>query len=138
MYFPGKCPGYAGDRQGGLLLNISTLVEQMKLENLTPEIDLTALPEIKRGYVSDLLSDVLGNAPAGGILVTVQVHLNVVAVAVHAELTAIIFALGRKPDETTRDRALQERVVLLASEEPAFDIVGKLYALDIRGAAPCV
>lgn len=112
-------------------------MQQLELENLTPEIALDNVPEITRGYVSDLLSDVLGNAPAGGILITVQVHLNVVAVAVHADLTAVIFALGRKPDEATRERAVQENIVLLASPKPAFDLVGRLYALDIRGAIPC-
>ena len=118
-------------------MNLATLITQLNLENITPEIELDRVPDIKRGYASDLLSDVMGNAPAGGMLVTVQVHLNVVAVAVHAELAAVIFALGRKPDEATRERAAQENIVLLVSQEPAFDIVGKLYALDIRGGAPC-
>jgi len=119
-------------------VNLSTLIQQLNLENITPEIDIDNAPEIKRGYASDLLSDVMGNAPAGGILVTVQVHLNVVAVAVHADLAAVIFALGRRPDESTRERAAQENIILLVSHEPAFDIVGKLYALDIRGEDPCI
>lgn len=118
-------------------MNLSNVVQQLALENLTPEIDLSGVVFKHRGYVSDLLSDVLGNAPAGGVLITVQVHLNVVAVAVHADLAAIIFALGRLPDEATRERAVQENIVLLASKEPAFDIVGKLYALGLRGDAPC-
>jgi hypothetical protein len=29
-------------------------------------------PDITRGYASDLLSDVLANAPSGGVLVTLQ------------------------------------------------------------------
>ena len=119
-------------------MNLATLIQRLNLENITPEIALGQTRDLERGYVSDLLSDVMGNAPAGGVLVTVQVHLNVVAVAVHAELAAVIFALGRKPDEVTRARAVQENIVLLVSREPAFDIVGKLYALDIRGGAPCV
>lgn len=118
-------------------MKILNLARQLGLENLTPEIDLETVPEIKSAYVSDLLSDVLGNAPTGGILITVQIHLNVVAVAVHAGLTAIIFALGRKPDELTREKAAQEGIVLLVSKESAFDIVGRLYAFDIRGTVPC-
>lgn len=118
-------------------MNLRTLVEELTLENLTPELSLTDDKDIRRGYVSDLLSDVLGNAPAGGLLITVQVHLNVVAVAVHADLAAVIFALGRKPDPATRDRAVHEGIVLLSSQEPAFDVVGKLYALGIRGIDSC-
>ena len=117
---------------------LSELAQQLDLENLTPEIDLSSVPPVQNGYASDLLSDVLGNAPAGGVLVTVQVHLNVVAVAVHAELAAVIFALDRRPDEATRQRAVLENIVLLASKEPAFEIVGKLYALGVRGLSVCV
>ena len=44
---------------------------------------LTPLPEgdaeITRGYVSDLLSDVLGKATEGALWVTLQSHPNVIA-----------------------------------------------------------
>lgn len=89
--------------------------------------------DITAGYVSDLLSDVLANAPQGAVLVTVQSHLNVVAVAVHAELAAVIFAAGRMPDEATVERARQERMSLLISPMNAFEIVGRLYQLGVRG-----
>jgi hypothetical protein len=115
-------------------MNLKTIASELQLENLTPEIDLDGGGDIQRAYVSDLLSDVLGHAPAGGLLVTIQVHLNVVAVSVHAGLAAVIFALGRKPDEMTRSKAAEEGIVLLASPEPAFDLAGKLYALGLRGA----
>lgn len=118
-------------------MKLCDIAKELNLENLTRELSLSATPEIGRAYVSDLLSDVMGNAPAGGILVTVQVHLNVVAVAVHADLAAVIFALDRKPDEITRQRAVQENIILLASREPAFDIAGKLYALGMRGDTSC-
>ncbi len=114
-------------------MNLASLADTLGLENLTPGIDLHTAPEITRGYASDLLSDVLAHAPKGGVLVTVQVHLNVIAVSVHAELTAVIFALGRKPDDATRERAEAEGICLLGSEDPAFELVGKLYELGIRG-----
>ena len=114
-------------------MNLAEIAKQLGLENLTPEIDLDQTPEVNSGYASDLLSDVLAHAPHGGVLVTVQVHLNVIAVSVHAELAGVIFALGRKPDAATRDKAAEEGVCLLVSEAPAFEIVGKLYELGLRG-----
>ncbi|HDP36136.1 MAG TPA: serine kinase [Candidatus Hydrogenedentes bacterium] len=114
-------------------MNLAAIVNALELENLTPEIDLDTMPDIRCGYASDLLSDVLAHAPRGGVLITVQVHLNVIAVSVHAELAAVIFALGRRPDDATRARAAQEGVCLLASQAPAFEIVGKLYELGLRG-----
>ena len=44
---------------------------------------------VSGGYASDMLSDVLANAPWGGVLVTIQVHMNVIAVSVNAGLAAV-------------------------------------------------
>ncbi len=117
------------------MMNLASLAKELNLVNLTPEVALDENRDIHRAYVSDLLSDVLGNAPEGGILVTVQVHMNVVAVSVHAGVVAVIFVLDRRPDEATRAKAAEEGIVLLASSESAFEIAGKLYALGLRGAA---
>ena len=51
-------------------MKLCDIAKELNLENLTLELDLSGAPEISRAYVSDLLSDVMGNAPAGGILVT--------------------------------------------------------------------
>ncbi|MCK5861157.1 MAG: serine kinase [Candidatus Hydrogenedentes bacterium] len=113
-------------------MNLAEIADILELENITPEIDIEKIPAVTRGYASDLLSDVLVHAPHGGVLITVQVHLNVIAVSVHAALTAVIFALGRKPDETTRETAAKEGICLLVSDKGAFEISGKLYELGLR------
>ena len=61
--------------------------------------------------------------------------MNVVAVASHCELAAVIFAAGRRPDEAMRQKATQEGISLFSSPEAAFDIVGTLYNLGLRGNA---
>jgi putative NIF3 family GTP cyclohydrolase 1 type 2 len=86
-----------------------------------------------RAHASDLLSDVLANAPAGGLLITIQVHMNVVAVAVHAGLKAVIFASGMKPPEDVRAKAVAEKVSLFTTGESTFDVAGKLYEMGLRG-----
>jgi hypothetical protein len=90
--------------------------------------------DITRGYASDLLSDVLANAPQGGLLVTLQVHLNVIAVASHAGLRAVIFSCGRQPDDDVVEKAQEEGIALYASEADTFEIVGRLHELGIRGS----
>ena len=92
-------------------------------------------PDISKAHVSDLLSDVLANAPAGGILLTIQVHMNVLAVAVHAGLAGVIFTSGMKPEEAVRVKAAAENVPLFATALSTFDAVGKLYALGLRGSS---
>jgi len=113
-------------------MKLADLAAKLGLEYLTPEIACGGT-ELKAGYVSDLLSDVLANAPKDGVLVTVQVHLNVIAVAVHAELAAIVFAADRRPDDEVRAKAVDEGIALFVSSESAFEIVGRLYGLGVRG-----
>lgn len=114
-------------------MKLSELARQLNLKCLTPTVtNGDAL--VSAGYVSDLLSDVLANGPEGGVLVTVQVHLTVVAVATHAELAAVIFAMNRVPEEAVCVKAAEEGIALYASSAPAFELVGRLYALGVQGA----
>jgi len=109
-------------------------MDKLGLELLTPELPPDPAREVAGAYVSDLLSDVLAHGPEDGLLVTVQVHMNVVAVSVHAGLAGVIFAMGRRPEDSVRAKAVEEGVTLFASNESAFDVVGRLYALGLRGS----
>ena len=113
-------------------MTLNEFARELNLTCLTPEVTAGSA-DVTAGYVSDLLSDVLANGPAGGVLVTVQVHLNVVAVAMHAELAAVIFALDRTPEEAVRAKAVEEGIALYTSPESSFELVGKLYQLGVRG-----
>ena len=114
-------------------MNLTAIAEALGLENLTPDIPVDSSKEVGGGYVSDLLSDVLAHAPRGGVLVTIQVHMNVLAVAVHAELSGVIFSAGRAPADDVIAMAVKEGVVLFRSMESSFDVAGRLYALGLRG-----
>jgi hypothetical protein len=89
--------------------------------------------EVKGGYAGDLLSDVIANSKAGDIWVTMQVHANIVAVAVLKELAGIVLVRGRQPVEDTVRRAAEENVAILVSDLPAFEVVGKLYSMTGGG-----
>jgi hypothetical protein len=114
-------------------MRLVEIADKLGFKNLTPEIASTNAVEVKMGHSSDLLSDVLANAPGGSMLVTIQVHVNVIAVAVHAGLSGVIFASGMVPEERVRQKAVEEGLPLYVSSEPTFDIVGKLYGLGLRG-----
>jgi hypothetical protein len=115
-------------------MRLQDLVTTLKLTELAPSGAAGGSPEITRGYASDLLSDVLANAPAGGVLVTLQVHLNVIAVAGHAGLAAVIFSSGRRPEDEVIAKAAEEGLALFVSPEDSFTLVGRLYELGIRGS----
>ncbi|MGC8738210.1 MAG: serine kinase [Candidatus Hydrogenedens sp.] len=112
---------------------LKEIYEELQLELLTPEIADLLDREVSEGYVSDLLSDVLANAKKGSILITLQTHINVIAVCVHAEISAVIFIQNRHPDDNVMKKAEQEKILLFSSSDTAFNIVGKLYELGIRG-----
>ncbi len=89
--------------------------------------------EISGGYASDLLSNVMGQARAGNIWVTMQGHQNIVAVASLANLTAVIIAGGVEPDQDAIRKAQAEEIVILTTSLSTFEVVGRLYKLGIMG-----
>jgi hypothetical protein len=114
-------------------MNLRGIADNLSLENLTPGLPFSDDAPITQAHASDLLSDVLAHAPAGGVLLTIQVHMNVIAVAVHAGLRAVIFASGMKPADDVRARAVEEGIALFSTPETTFDAGGKLYAMGLRG-----
>jgi predicted transcriptional regulator len=78
-------------------------------------------------YVSDLLSDVMGNAKDENLWITLQTHKNIIAVASLRDLSAIICVKGFIPDQETIETADQENIPLLGTELNTFEMAGKLY-----------
>ena len=114
-------------------MKLTDIVQQLQLTNLTPDIQLQESIDVSSGHASDLLSDVIANAPTDSVLVTIQVHMNVIAVALHADVAAVIFASGMEPDDAVKKRATLEKLPLFSSGKSTFDIAGQLYTLGLRG-----
>jgi len=89
--------------------------------------------EVTQGYVSDMLSDVIGDAPERSLWITMQKHKNVVAVAVMKSLAAIVLTKGRTPEADTAAKAEEEGVVLLTSDLGAFELAVRLNQLGVKG-----
>lgn len=114
-------------------MNPNELAGKLGFECLTPGIEAASAPALTGAYASDLMSDVLANAPQGGVLLTAQVHINVVAVAVHAGLAAVIFTGNRKPEDQVRAKAEEEKISLYSTRLSTFDAAGLIYGLGLRG-----
>jgi predicted transcriptional regulator len=106
----------------------------MKVADLIRKFDLELFSgvsgienEIKGGYVSDLLSDVMGYAGEGEVWITLQTHQNVVAVASLKELAAIILVKGFKPETETIVLSETEHIPVLGTSMSTFEITGKVY-----------
>lgn len=88
--------------------------------------------EITGGYAGDLLSDVLANAKKGNVWVTLQVHVNIVAVASSKELSGIIIVNGRSPERETLKKAEEEQIPVMVTSLSTYDVICKLYDLGVR------
>lgn len=109
---------------------------KLKVEDLITKCNLTVFSGkagtdklVSGGYVSDLLSDVMGNAKEGQIWVTLQTHKNITAIASLKDLAAIVLVKGLAPDADTQAQSEAEGIPILGTQEESFDICGKLYNL---------
>jgi len=85
------------------------------------------------GYASDLLSDVMANAQDGDAWITMQRHVNTVAVAQLRNLSGIVIVNGRQPEAGMIERAAAHGVAIVTTPLTAFDAAGRLYAAGLRG-----
>ena len=113
-------------------MRLLEVVHLLSLRDLTQRPELLEV-EVTGGYASDLLSDILVNAPEGGLSLTVQAHMNAVAVAVHACQVALLFTSSRLPPEEVVAQARTNGVALLVTDLCTFDAAGRLYELGLRG-----
>ena len=72
---------------------------------------------VSGAYVSDLLSDVMAHCPDGAVLITVQNHVNTVAVCTLVGAPAIVIVHSRDIPEEMRAAALREGVALLRTPD---------------------
>lgn len=112
-------------------MTVADIVKSLPLTVVAGHDGLAA--QVTGGYVSDLLSNVMGFAAAGNVWVTMQGHQNIVAVASLSGLAAVIVAGGVAPEPDTVAKAKTEGVVLLTTDLPAFALVGQLYQSGVKG-----
>lgn len=99
---------------------ISTLneIEMINKANLTLNIESL--------YIGDLLSVVMANATENQLWLTVQTHINVIAVASLKELGGIVFVEGNEVDEDTLEKAKELKLPLFKTTLSAYELTKKL------------
>ena len=111
-------------------------MQKMKVSDLVKELDLTVYggesgldKEVTGGYSSDLLSDVMGNAEEGQVWITLQVHKNIMAVALLKEISAIILVKGLIPEDDVKEISNQKEIPVLGTSLDAFTLAGRIYKM---------
>ena len=108
-------------------MNIEAIVKALDLKVFSGEGGLSR--KVTGGYVSDLLSDVMGNADAGQVWLTLQTHKNVMAIASLKDLAGVILVNNHKPDQNTVEQSNEENIPILGTGMSAFEVTGRLYEL---------
>jgi predicted transcriptional regulator len=111
----------------------------MKLRQIVEALSLTVRAgqpgldaEVTGGYAADLLSCAMAGAHKGNVWVTLQGHLNVVAVASLTELAGIIVTEDKPVAPEALAKADEERIPILTTPLTTFEVVGRLWELGVR------
>jgi hypothetical protein len=112
-------------------VRLTELIQKLNLSVRSAKAHLDR--EVTGGYASDLLSDVLANSEEGNLWITLQIHQNIVGVASMKDLAGIILINNREPETETLEKAEAEKLPIMVTEMPTFELVGKLYSLGIVG-----
>ena len=108
----------------------------MTVQDIVSQLNLTVCSgqeglqrEVKGGYTSDLLSDVMGHIEEGMLWITMQTHQNILAVATLKDASAVLIVNGTSPDDETLQKGREEAVPLLGTTRTAFEASGMIYRL---------
>ena len=114
------------------MTSLTEVIDRLNLRPLTSKESLDR--DVRSGYASDLLSCVIKSAKKDTLWVTLQAHLNVVAVASLLGLSGVIITEGNSPDPETLAKAQNEGVVLMGTSKTTFTVVAELASLGVKGA----
>lgn len=101
-------------------------------ELLTPGSSLEV--ECPRVFASDLMSDVLTSAEPGSLLLTGLANAHVICTCSLADLAAVVFVQGKRPDLDAIGQARSKDLPLLATKLPMFEACARLAARFQDGA----
>lgn len=110
-------------------MNVGEFAQKINAEVLTGKTGLER--QVGGLYACDLLSRVIGHSLKGDAWITVHTNLNIVAVALLAELSCIIIPEGIKVEQATISRALLEGIPVLSSCNGTYKICCTAHAAGI-------
>ena len=114
-------------------MTVSELAVLIQAENKTPGVQEDRV--IRCGHTCDLLSWVMAHGEEGMAWVTVQTHMNVVAVAALAEMACIISPESIDMPPEILQKAEEEGLTVLKSPLSAYAICGRMAAAGIPDKA---
>ncbi|MDI6601984.1 MAG: DRTGG domain-containing protein [Thermoanaerobacteraceae bacterium] len=87
--------------------------------------------EVNDVYICDLLSFVMSHASENSLWITVQTHINIVAIAVLIGISCIVIPESISVDEDTLLRAEKESIPIFTTPYTAYQLACRLRELGI-------
>lgn len=110
-------------------MNVRELMPLIEAHALTGEAGLDN--PVSAGYACDLLSWVMAHGREHMAWITVQTHMNVIAVATLHEMSCVIVPEGIRVEEPVAAKAAEEGVAVLSSPLTAYEISGRMHARGV-------
>jgi len=105
------------------------LAKQLNLESLIEsEKDMT----FEGVYIGDLLSIVMTKAKENFVWITIQTHINVMAVAELLDIACVIIVENMGVEADTLAKAIELDIPIFRTKESAYQIACKLSNLGIK------
>lgn len=87
---------------------------------------------IHYGCASDLMSDVLAFSQSGAVLLTGLATVQTIQTADIADIKAVIFVRGKKPDPSVISIAREKGMPILGTEYSMYEACGLLYSRGLK------
>jgi hypothetical protein len=100
------------------MITLKDVLTKLDGELLTPGVPLDL--ECGKVFASDLMSDVLTSAEPGALLLTGLANAFVVRTCSVADLAAVVFVQGKRPDAEVVSQARAKNLPLIATRMPMF------------------
>lgn len=110
----------------------------MKITDFSKKLNIEPLYEtgndmfVDGVYIGDLLSIVMAKAKKNYVWITIQTHINIIAVAELLDLSCIIVVENMDVEEETLTKARELNIPIFKTKESAYNIAAKLFELGIK------
>lgn len=108
---------------------LSTIIDKIGLELVT-DFDLGSR-QAEGVYIGDLLSIVMSKAQQNFLWITIQTHINIIAVATLVDLAGIIIAEGMEIEKDTIEKATEVSIPIFKSKLSAYEVACKLNEIGV-------
>lgn len=113
-------------------MKLKEVMDALKLKLMTKDLSEDALYEDVEGcYISDLLSNAMGQGHAGMLWITMQGHQNVASVASLIGFSGVIVCGDAPVANDMLHKASTNDVAVFSSPLSAYDLAGKLYTMGV-------